>query len=398
MIKKKLKIPKKGIQLTPQENSSFLNFSKEDNEDDITHFSMNTYTGDVMSHWLFGDVAIDISGIDFGKKKRFPILEQHDISRKIGVSNKRPTVGEDGVVFDEIKILSNADAAEFKQNLLDEFPYQASISIKPQKTEELAEKQTAEVNGRKVKGPALIVRASEFKESSVCVFGVDKNTSVSASEDDMEEVEVVVLNAEESETKDEGGEKDMTIDELLAKLKEENQEYHDVLAQFIAAQEDNGTTDKEVADLKASLEARDAEIKTLKASEKESTVEYEKRIAALEKQENLRKEKELKTFADNIVNQKLAASQVPERLHDKVRKQTDYNLYVDSEGKFDQTKFSEAVDSEIKDFAEIWEETTKEATSSVLGFGDNRFENSGEEDEDLVSEMLGYVGGTEAKQ
>ncbi len=190
MSTKKMKVPKKGIQLT--EDSQFVQLSEGDN--DVSTFSMVAYTGEPMEHPLFGKLAVDVSGVQFSKK-RFPILEEHDREKKVGVSNKKPDTSDGTISFSNLSFLNNSVAQEVKSNLEFGFPYQASISIKPAVTEELGEDQTAEVNGSKIKGPAVILRKSEFKEASVCVFGVDNKTSVASfSEDELEEIEVDLVN------------------------------------------------------------------------------------------------------------------------------------------------------------------------------------------------------------
>lgn len=151
--------------------------------------SMTAYSGKIIkNHFFWGDLAIDVSGIKFSSR-RHPILEQHDLMRKIGFSNSKPDISENKLVFDNIKLLSNEVAQEFYKNAKEGFPYQASIRVKPLHIEELGEGVSAEVNGYTMRGPGTIFRSSECKEASVCVFGYDHRTNVTAfSDSDMEEV------------------------------------------------------------------------------------------------------------------------------------------------------------------------------------------------------------------
>jgi hypothetical protein len=177
---------------------------KEQDEDGKPQsFSMVAYTGNIMPDIFGGSIAVDIEGIEFGGKKRYPILEDHWRDFKIGVSNSKPST--DGqVFFDNIKILSNEKAQEFATNLRDGFPYQASISIRPLKIEEVPEGESAEVNGKKLKGPGIVVRTSKFREASVCVFGRDENTKVKGLSDDQEEFEVEIVNFSSNSSGDAG--------------------------------------------------------------------------------------------------------------------------------------------------------------------------------------------------
>jgi hypothetical protein len=96
-------------------------------------------------------------------------------------------------------------------------------------------------------------------------------------------------------------------------------------------------------------------------------------IVALEKKDILRSERELKAVADQMVEQKLAASEVPERLFIKIRKLLNHNKFV-KDDKLDTEAFAEAIDNEIKEFEEAG------VTKSVLGFG-----STGRTDEDSDS-------------
>ena len=106
-------------------------------------------------------------------------------------------------------------------------------------------------------------------------------------------------------------------------------------------------------------------IKEKKDIEKEFADKLEEkgdRILTLEKKDDLRTERERTSYEDTIWSQKLAKSDIPERLFEKVRKHVSISKYV-KDDVVDQEAFAKAVDDEIKD----WED--KGAKSTVLGVG-----------------------------
>ena len=89
---------------------------------------------------------------------------------------------------------------------------------------------------------------------------------------------------------------------------------------------------------------------------------FQTQLAALEKAEAIRREKELKFEAQALWRDKLNASDIPDRLHDKVMNQVSYERFV-KDGVLDMEAFEKAVDDEIVDWTE------RGVTSSALGFG-----------------------------
>ena len=505
MSKTKMKIPKKGIRLS--EDDQFIELTSDD--DGNSYFTMLAYSGGVMKHSLFGNMAIDVSGVKF-KQRRIPILEEHDRSKKIGVASGKPSVDNNQINFGKVTVLENDAAREFKSNLDLGFPYQSSVSIRPLTTEELAEGQKAEVNGTTVKGPGVVIRAAEFKEASVCVFGVDEKTSVASfSEDELEEVEVDCVNNEEEshidfannpdyegiETKNwdsvskdldsvvdsyykfhPDAEKDeddpvTRVDEMPAAMKswiadltlngKTNTNEWKVLFSYPVVnhrtkklnkngvesamsyakqhgsssvynkarnlwdkhwgdknnkQNDGGNKSMTFEELKENYPDLYAEIQnqfaekdkqiqdltTEKSKLEQSVQQSEDRIAKLEKAEQLRKEQDVKNSADNIVSDHLQASEIPERLHDKVRKQINFNDFVEQndDGPALQVEnFTEQVKAEIKDWTDTLGEFAQ--NNSVLGFSntdDSEYEDEDKKHEDLSDHLVKLAVGEEKTQ
>lgn len=398
--KKMLKVPKGGFQFVSEEPT--IAFKDVDEDGKPKSFSMEAYTGAIMPDIFGGSIAVDVSGIEFDGKKRFPILEDHLWENKIGVSNNKPNMENNRVSFDNIKILSNEKAQEFAQNLVDGFPYQASISIRPRKIEEVPEGESADVNGMKMKGPGVILRTSTFREASVCVFGRDSKTSVkSLSDSDYDEVEVECVNFSETddwgkeyEKKNKDGGKNMNLNEILDKVKTDFSEeaYDTVNAAF--QEKDRQITDltKERDDL---TKERD-DLKKEKDNLSEENKQVTARVGNLEKYVQLRKEQDLKSEADQIVDSHLKESNVPERLHDKVKKQLNHNDFIqkdeNEENYLDVEKFTEAVKAEVKDWSETLSDPTILGFTPNQDFNDHKKEDGKTNSDSLSDELAGYAG------
>ncbi len=102
----------------------------------------------------------------------------------------------------------------------------------------------------------------------------------------------------------------------------------------------------------------------LKAADDGNTVMTD-RVNALEKKDTLRDEAALASAAKDMVTVSLAVSDLPTRVHSKVRKQLDHNAFISEKGALDQEGFQKAIDDEIKD----WAVTLAESGSGVLGIG-----------------------------
>ncbi|MFW6120246.1 MAG: hypothetical protein ACOC80_05025 [Petrotogales bacterium] len=348
------------------------------------------YSGQPMDHWLFGKIAVDVSGVNFGKgKNKFPVLEEHSRERKIGFS-KKPITDDNKLVIDEFTVLDNPVANEFYDNAKKGYPYQASISIKPLKIEELSEKSEADVNGIKLKGPALIIRQSEYRETSVCTFGADSNTSVSAFSDneEFEELDIeVVSHYNEGNTHQEEKES-QEVNKM--DLKEFKEKYPDLVKEF--TDEVKKTVQDEFS---SQITEKDKEIETLK-KEKENlsnnNTELSDRVQQLERKDIVRTEREIKASAKHIVDSHLAGTDFSDRIKEKIRGQFNYEKFV-KDDKFDEAAFTEHVKSEISD----WAESLKDTASSVSGVGftqDNRGSGdnfSDQEADSLADRMVNYV-------
>ena len=136
-------------------------------------FRLVANSGMPFEHWC-GQLVFDLKGVKWGKDK-LPVLHNHEPGRRVGWTDKIEVDEEKGLVMTGT-FLKNAIAREVQEDAAAGYPWQASIYLKALKIEEIAEKTTAEVNGRTIIGPATIFRESYLREGSFCELGADEQT------------------------------------------------------------------------------------------------------------------------------------------------------------------------------------------------------------------------------
>lgn len=165
-------------------------------------FHIVAYSGGIITdHWYWGNVAFDLEGIKFAKKKT-PVLQEHFSSERIGFSTKQDI--SDKVTL-EGRFLSNPTAQVLRNDLKEGFPMQASVHLYPSLIEHIKEGEQAKVNKITLKGPGSIFRKGKIHEVSMCTLGADKQTQSRAfAEGGEQEIEFNVIEKEhEMETKKE---------------------------------------------------------------------------------------------------------------------------------------------------------------------------------------------------
>lgn len=350
--------------------TGYVNFSEgEENNVEILAYSGKPITG----HWYWGGngLVIDIEGAKF-KKKFYPILEQHDISRKIGFSIK-PNTDNNELRISNISFLDSEPANEFKTFSKQGFPYQASISVRPIRIEELEEGASVDVNGFTFKGPGYIFREWEYRETSVVVFGADDKTKSKAFEDNGEVIEVAVTNL----SKKDAPKKEMEEKEImnLKELKEKDPEgYASLMADASAIAETAFA--RRLTEETGKFEDR------ISALQVELSEEKAARVAEREKAQAIKKERELQRLADSVWAEKLSASDIPERLHSKVKNQVNYSKFV-ADGELDKVSFASAIDAEIADWI------SEGVASTVIGA--SKFTKDPTEDDKFAAEDADWV-------
>lgn len=185
------------------------------------------YRGDIVKHWFWGNLVIDLDGLHFDKA-RTPGLIDHDPAKRLTYSRQRAIKPE---TFIAGPFLANDAAAAVKADMAEGFPFQASMDVRPELVEKVSGGESVEVNGKRLKGPGNVFRKAAVMEISAVVFGAFSNTESSAFA--AEENVTFDLTKEMDMTKD----KDSTALEMTAEvLKDQYAETHaQVLAEGRAA-------------------------------------------------------------------------------------------------------------------------------------------------------------------
>ena len=155
----------------------------------VPKFSMLGYTGKpMMVGWFENPVVIDLAGIDLSNQ-RIPIFYAHDSRR--GVGHTESIRVEEGALVAEGRISrATPEAREVWESGQKGFPWQASVGGYIVTRTELAEGETAEVNGRTVEGPATIATHFELKEISFVELGADDETTATVSAEHINRKEI----------------------------------------------------------------------------------------------------------------------------------------------------------------------------------------------------------------
>ena len=104
-------------------------------------------------------------------------------------------------------------------------------------------------------------------------------------------------------------------------------------------------TQKEQAAVSSRVSALEGTVK----AQSETIAAQQEKILESEKRETLRAEKEIKLTADGIWKEKLSASKIPVRLHDKVKLHVDHEKFVKDQV-LDEAAFAKAVADEVAFF------------------------------------------------
>lgn len=122
---------------------------------------------------MFADFIYELSGMT--TPKSLPFLQQHDHTKIVGLATHAAMTPE-GLILEGD--MYDTQAARDVQQLSEQgFPWQASIGVRTLEAEYVEEGEERAVNGRKEKGPFVLVTKSRVYESSVCPVGADGNTS-----------------------------------------------------------------------------------------------------------------------------------------------------------------------------------------------------------------------------
>lgn len=337
-MSKTMKVPSNALMfgVPHDDTASFSMFGDEQ----TPKLKITGYSGGVIEdHWYWGNLVIDTEGMSFPKDS-YPVLLDHDTDKRIAFSGKPTITPNHGLFIETDNVLSNEYSKSFINDSKQNFPFQASIRVKPTKIKHLDENEKVFVNGFEFKGPGTVFAKSTYMEVSACVFGWDSNTSSTAFSRDETELHV---------------EEDMAFDTEL--WKKEDPEAYAAFCKKIA--------DEASAPLMAELAKRDEKITELSANMTESDTrkaELETRLAKLERDMALRTEAAHVAAFTRIVS--TAATALPEHMRGKFAKMFTIDTYRTEDGAIDETKLSAAVDAELKEW-----ESAFSTSAPVIGGG-----------------------------
>lgn len=147
----------------------------------VRRFTGRAYNGGVMTVGFYGDVVIDLQGLQVTDKQR-PMLKDHNETTPVGHTvgmngGNGVTIGRD---FIDIEGLMSVDSPE--TNVIvgaadAGFEWQLSVGVNPTKLVFVDEDTFIEVNGQEFEGPLVVARESELKEISFLALGADDDTT-----------------------------------------------------------------------------------------------------------------------------------------------------------------------------------------------------------------------------
>ena len=341
-------VPKGAMQLLDK-GCHATAFSQTDSEGkEATQMEMTVYSGGVIkNHWYWDDLVIDLEGIKLSKSK-YPVLEDHLTERKIAFSSK-PIVKDGKLQLEpESTVFVDTEVSrEFQKLSKQGFPFQSSLRGVPRRVERIEEGTETQVNGFSLKGPGTVWREWEYVEGSICVFGWDDKTSAAAfSKEEIPLDYELTLSKKEQPSKEDS--KIMNLDQF-------KKEHPDLFAEIVQT-----ATDKAVSSFTNEKTVLTGTIESLTNKLSQSDAE----IQRLSKRDAIRTEKEMFAEAEVIWTKKLVASDIPERMFEKVKKNVDHNAFV-KDDVLDKDAFSAAIDNELKD----WEDFKSAKETRIQGTG-----------------------------
>lgn len=373
-------VPKGAMQLIDKGCCAETVFVKDAEGNETSKMNMTVYSGGVIkNHWYWDDLVIDLEGGKFSKPK-YPVLEDHDTSRKIAFSGKPIVIdGKLNLSPDNTVFVDTDVSKEFQTLSKQGFPFQSSLRGKPTRVERIEEGASTQVNGFTLKGPGTVWREWEYMEGSVCVFGWDGNTNASAFSK-----EEVALDYELTEVKLEIN-KSPKEGPTIMDMDQFKKDHAELFAQVFKMGEDQA---------KASFTAKETEFTNTIAGLNTQLTASQSQIQELVKKDALRTERELFALSESVWTRKLMSSNIPERMFSKVKANLNYSKFV-KDDILDEAAFSTAIDNELKD----WEEFTK-PIESVQGTGFSRknvegapnFTEDNKKRADDLFALSGYAG------
>ncbi|QNN24726.1 hypothetical protein HED60_21430 [Planctomycetales bacterium ZRK34] len=138
------------------------------------------YSGGVMAVPGWGDVIIDLAGLDVAAGE-VAILADHD-AKRTGVIGHGSTSVEGGKLIVRGRVSGDSAAArEVVRAAQNGFPWQASVGVQPVETRHLRPGEAIQINNQTVttpKGGAALIVRGRLREVSITALGCDADTHV----------------------------------------------------------------------------------------------------------------------------------------------------------------------------------------------------------------------------
>jgi hypothetical protein len=161
--------------------------------------------GVIEGHWYWGNFAIDMAGVAVNRQD-LPVLRDHRTDHVIGYTTKIET-SDEGIDVEGFLVPATEAAREVIAQLKAGVPFQMSVYLPVRKSLSIAEGQTELVNGRKLAGPATIIKNSVLREATITALGADEATSAVLLSDRSDTVRVEVQTLREEQERETMGAK-----------------------------------------------------------------------------------------------------------------------------------------------------------------------------------------------
>lgn len=140
--------------------------------------SVVAYTGRIMRVPGWGDIAIDLAGLEAGGQ--VPLLADHDATVGSVVGHGEPAVANGRLVVSGVVSGAGEPARHVVEMARGGFQFQASVGVAPTEHERVKPNQAVEINGRSLSSPGgfTLVRKGRLREVSITPVGADAETSV----------------------------------------------------------------------------------------------------------------------------------------------------------------------------------------------------------------------------
>lgn len=140
--------------------------------------SVVAYTGRIMRVPGWGDIAIDLAGLEAGGQ--VPLLADHDATVGSVVGHGEPAVANGRLMVAGVVSGAGEPARHVVEMARGGFQFQASVGVAPTEHERVKPNQSVEINGRSLSSPSgfTLVRKGRLREVSITPLGADAETSV----------------------------------------------------------------------------------------------------------------------------------------------------------------------------------------------------------------------------